>query len=147
MTDVYLYFQSLIVYNIVSLKDITMHDYCTYCGDWFGEDKDHVILIAFKYSGKRGTKSYRQDKNVPACRECNVLLGSKAFFTVQDRASFLAKKLANRYKALLYSQDWEDKDLQDLGHNLRGFIEQSRKMRQNVANRIAHCQLVATDKG
>ena len=67
---------------------------CTYCGELGETEEDHVIPSSWLREKRR---RYARDWTVPACRECNCLLGSKLYFSVPQRAGYLASVYRERY--------------------------------------------------
>lgn len=114
---------------------------CTYCGDPYGDTLDHVV--PHSYSGITTKKNYSRDHVVPACRECNTLLGAKMFTTVGTRAAYLAGALGLRYAKALRMPYWSDDEIASLGPGVRGGIETMVSVARETRDRIEHCEQVA----
>jgi hypothetical protein len=96
-----------------------MSTYCTYCGST-ATDRDHVIPVSLTtcYTKRYGDVAV----TVPACRECNAILGNRLFKTFEARAAYVASRLKARYKKLLAAPSWTDEELAELGPSLRSSI-------------------------
>ena len=64
-------------------------DTCEYCGEQ-ATCRDHVIPRS--YLRATGKPNWRRDWTVPACHECNVLLGSQLLVTIETRAEYLLER-------------------------------------------------------
>jgi hypothetical protein len=73
---------------------------------------------------------------VPACRECNCLLGSQYFSTLAARKAWLKERLRRRYRRVLQMPDWAEEELEELRYNLRVAIEASLARRDTVRQRL-----------
>jgi 5-methylcytosine-specific restriction endonuclease McrA len=64
---------------------------CVYCGG-VATTRDHVVpyLYAGKFPGKRRGGS-DPGITVPACKTCNSALGSKLFYTMEDRVAWVRR--------------------------------------------------------
>lgn len=91
-----------------------------------------------------GRRRYAGCELVPACSECNTLLGSLLLTSVEARAAYLAGKLEMRYRKLLKSPKWTEEELEEVGPTLRSTLRKSRAESNNVRQRIAHCLTVAS---
>ena len=112
---------------------------CFYCGDNTQITRDHVIPISV--SSNKRTYNYRD--TVPCCLECNLLLGAKSIFTVEDRAAYLADKLARRYKKVLNAGEFTIEDMLEFGVNLRSMVSANLNLKEYVVQRIIHCHKIA----
>jgi hypothetical protein len=73
---------------------------------------------------------------VPACRECNTLLGPSWQGTLQGRKRALAAKLRKRYRKLLQAPDWTDAELDELGETLRSAVAQAQAEKRRIRERL-----------
>ncbi|MBW4469192.1 MAG: hypothetical protein KME45_02905 [Stenomitos rutilans HA7619-LM2] len=116
---------------------------CSYCGHT-ANCFDHVIPFAYASGQKRHAKAWRSEKTViPCCSECNSLLSSYSFYSIAERADFLATRLAVRYRRLLNSPHWSEEDYEDLRGRLKQAIKAKQAEKQVVLERIRHCLFVA----
>lgn len=88
------------IYNRLYTKCVS--DYCAYCGD--GQDVyDHVPALT--WVGSLGTEYFRQKGIplllIPACSECNLLLGAVGLFEIDERRAYVSGALKDRYRSLL----------------------------------------------
>lgn len=106
-------------------------DCCVYCGDWY-QCRDHVIPISYC----QVYRDYKPGATVRACRECNGLLGSKAYFTQEERAEYLLARYPIKYRKLLQMPHWTPEECADLGYNLRVTVEAKMVLREIYALKI-----------
>jgi len=97
---------------------------CYYCGD-LADTKDHVPPVSAAYSF--GADYFTEKKipllKVPACRSCNLLLGSLPYWTLGSRVKYLYERIQKKYHKILASEEWDDEELEELGYNLKNYIE------------------------
>lgn len=98
--------------------------YCSYCGD-HADVLDHVPPLT--WVGSMGTEYFRSKEIplllMPACAECNGLLGSIGIFDMEERRAFISAELKSRYRSLLTAV---------------GIVDRSTEIRRSiVASRIA----------
>ena len=118
------------------------NDICYYCGA-HADVIDHVIpkCILRSIGAVDDTEIYNRLLGkrmllVPACRECNNLLGATYQSTVKARKKFLKQKLKIRYKKLLKMPDWNIWELNHLNDNLRSYIISSLEQRTLIKERL-----------
>jgi hypothetical protein len=70
---------------------------CVYCGDP-AVAMDHLVPVAWQRNGRNGADRAGADL-VPACLQCNSLLGAAPAFTVRDRAAVLILAYTRRPRA------------------------------------------------
>lgn len=131
------------------MKDLPKWAECTYCG--IGANSlDHVVPISYtsaisrKFS-KRCTKgvSYSKSKVVPACSECNNLLGNYAFHTIAERADYISSRLARRYEKVLNGAYWTEEDLDTVENNVKDFVIAMSVKKGIVLNRIRWARAIS----
>lgn len=99
---------------------------CVYCG-LPADSVDHVIPRAY-VSQIRDTiapldKTLKAfGETVPACIQCNSILGASALFTMTERRSLVKERLRKKYKRLLAAPDWTHQELNDLDGTLRTHV-------------------------
>src|SRR3990167_6379354 len=91
---------------------------CTYCG-CPATDREHVTPLSW-------IKKYQELKDmgididvpkeviVPSCQECNKLAYDRLFENVRTKKHYINAKIADKYRKLLDSPDWEDEELVEL---------------------------------
>jgi hypothetical protein len=108
---------------------------CYYCG-LIATTTDHVRPRHLRdrmefVGGWRGTET------VPACRECNVLIGARWFGTITARKQFLKDKLRRRYAHELRIPAWSEAELAQLGPIMRGEVLAGLRRQHIVRQRLA----------
>ncbi len=99
---------------------------CTYCGEVANDVGP----------GEHGSM-------VPACQECNSLLGDQDVFPFNYRAGLLARMLGERYVKLIKSPVWLAVGGEELGTDIHAAVETFAHHKIVVNRRIAHCLLQA----
>lgn len=121
---------------------------CCYCGQP-ATCHDHITPISYtRKTGKRKTsrehnEEHRRKYTVGSCQECNSLLSNYHLLTISERASYLADRLAQRYKKTLEMPFWSEEELQELGKSLRTTVMRKQLERADVIDRIRHCTHVS----
>ena len=98
---------------------------CAYCGV-FADTVDHVIPVSFLYSTERKNNlphHKRIGNIVIACNECNILASNKVFPTFEAKKFYILGKVEERYKHLIKSPDWSDKEIEELTGELKKTIK------------------------
>jgi hypothetical protein len=97
---------------------VTAEIACVYCGVP-ADTIDHIppryvrlTLIELKLDTRYPFVEVR------ACRECNTLLGTRAFWTVTQRKAFIKRVLRSRYRKYLKIPAWTNEELNELGPSL-----------------------------
>lgn len=112
---------------------------CNYCGEP-ADTRDHIIPVSYQ-TNARPTKSARHNprygETVPCCRDCNVMLGTKLFPSMEDRCHYVAGALRRRYSKLINAPAWTADELAELGPGLRASILADASRRNVVRRRIA----------
>lgn len=107
---------------------------CGYCGmpadtlDHFTPVSVGAVLTALGIKFKRYL--------IPACRECNILAGSKLFKTIGQKRHYIKQRLRQRYKKQLNCPNWTQDELEDLGWNLRSMIEKTLTAKTTIKERL-----------
>ena len=87
---------------------------CIYCGEP-GRDRHHYKESVANSGHKR---RYKRGETLPACRECNMLIGSLTP-TYTETCYLLYDKVSDRHKNVLSIPNWEQEDLKELEGRLR----------------------------
>jgi len=101
--------------------------------------RDHVIPTSYLREKRR----FSGDWLVPACRDCNSLIGDELIFNVPDRAAWVAAILRRKFRRLLQSRQWSDDEIAELGTSLRSAVILDREKRKETARRLEHLDIVA----
>ena len=111
---------------------------CYYCGDLATCD-DHVYPVVALRSlyGLTDLPPARLMVIVPACQECNGVLGDEVFPSLISRKNYLKKRLRRRHKRLLALPTWHPQELNDLGPGLREYVELGFLQQEHLKKRLA----------
>lgn len=112
---------------------------CTYCGAMVEIQREHVIPAVYYV-----LRSYDRSRQwiVPSCRTCNSFASSKLFFSIPEKAAYIARRYRLKFKRLISTPMWHDEELKDMGYLLRKGIEQGMMTRLFILRRIAHLETV-----
>jgi hypothetical protein len=120
---------------------------CYYCG-LPATTVDHVIPVSMladlstlgdDEAFEALTSRFRKHL-VPACRECNSILGNKYVDSLAKRREYVKKRLRTRYDRFLETPDWNDSELSQVSDMLQGYIVHSIAKRDLIRQRIAWSQ-------
>lgn len=127
----------LVARNHDRIKGMENGDPCYYCG-LPASSVDHVVPRAFlsAISGVDLSVNRHRILTVPACRECNSLLGASYQGTLEERKAHLKSILKTRYRKLLSSPPWSEAELEEIGPHLREEIERNMRNRDLIEARI-----------
>lgn len=114
--------------------------HCAYCGSIYDLTRDH--LIPRSYSQNQSFRSTESNPIVIACRECNSTLGDQLFDTLPERAAHLYRVYKDKYKRLLTSNPWTEKELSEMGSAFRDGLSQRNIQRKEVSSRLQHLELI-----
>jgi hypothetical protein len=73
---------------------------------------------------------------VPACGECNSLLGDALCFDVKERREFVQDKLRRKHRQRLLVKDFAEADLGEMGPTLLSSYRQARVERDVLIRRL-----------
>ena len=111
---------------------------CVYCG-LGGDSVDHVPPSSVRPSLiALGIASRYPFVEVRCCRECNSLLGNRAYWTVPQRKHYIKAQLKRRYLKFLRIPDWTELELARLSLTLRDHTLHGLAVRDITRQRIAH---------
>ena len=109
---------------------------CHYCG-MVADTVDHVRPQSLGANAGFYEKSALPPNiTVPACRECNSILGPRIFRTVAQRKAAVKDTLRKKYHKYLDAPAWSDAELSRLGHALRMHVTNFQ-----AAKDLAHARL------
>jgi hypothetical protein len=74
---------------------------------------------------------------VPACRECNGLLGSSYQQDLSKRKKYLKTRLRGKYKAILQMKGWTELELDEMDSTLRSHILAAIQQRRVIEARLS----------
>ena len=109
---------------------------CIYCGQP-AMHVDHVpprywrhVLTAMGLSGKV------EFRTVPACANCNHILGKEPLFTVPERRTFIRNYLWRKHAKLISTPGWHQDELNELGYTLRSYVKGMQAKKMQILQRI-----------
>ena len=109
---------------------------CTYCGIP-ADTIDHVPPQSARPAIiEIGLRNRWPFEEVISCRECNLLLGARALWTVKSRKAFIKKALARRYKKYLRIPSWTDAEIARMGRGLQDHVLSGIVIRELVNKRL-----------
>ena len=74
---------------------------------------------------------------VPACLECNSLVGAKIFLTTGAKRRYIQAKLRHRYRRVLEMPAWSNKELGEITcPNLRSIIVSGVEQKERLLHRV-----------
>ena len=103
---------------------------CIYCG-CPGWQKDHLMPRPWTGDAER-----RHVLTVPACGECNGMIGDAPIFTITERRARAHTSIRRKYRRILEMPEWPVQERARLGHTLRQSIEKGVKQRAMVHARL-----------
>lgn len=111
--------------------------YCVYCGGP-NQCRDHVVPAT-----QDNTRMYGEDKCVACCNECNSLLGSRALYSVKERAGYLAETYSRRYAKVLAMPEWTKEELSEVSPKIQKLVLHNKVLKQIIEDRIKTASRVA----
>lgn len=118
---------------------------CYYCGEPAGS-VDHVVpqsmLEMLRIMGDDAVSAilarHGRRMTVPCCMECNSVLGNKYFDTLEKRKNYLKRRMRQRYKKILRTPDWSDRELSQLGDRLQEYVITAIVRRDIILRRLRY---------
>lgn len=108
---------------------------CYYCGSP-ADTIDHIPPKSVRQFLIDHQVSKWEFKEVSACHECNTSLGTRLPWTPSGRKEAIKEILRKKYKHELAMPAWGQKEIDDLGHGLKEFVNQSRLFGEWIRKRI-----------
>jgi hypothetical protein len=103
---------------------------CTYCG-FVADTIDHLLPRAFTGDALR-----LLIPTVPACNECNTLIGDTFCVEIQERRSIVHDKIQRRYRTVLKTASFTSGELEGMGYALRSSIEMAMDCKKLIDMRL-----------
>ena len=131
---------------LVNPEELVEFTYCIYCGSSENIQNDHVVPYSYNHLNTKHRLNKSKKGTVPACRECNQLLGNKFYITVPERAAYLLTVYTEKYNKLSASLEkagWTEEELSELGRNLQTTIRSSIFEKNNLLLRFEHVELIS----
>lgn len=100
---------------------------CIYCGEP-ATTKDHVFPLSLA-AGLDLTRPNVRDQLLPhglclvkACNACNSLASNHPFTSIREKRRWIQERLRRKYHRKLHRPEWEEHELNELGHGLRAYV-------------------------
>ena len=112
-------------------------DPCTYCGQ-ISDTMDHVPPISMvEQASLAGADQDGPFIKVPACLECNSIIGSKRLLTIKARRKHVKDRLRVKYQHFLRIPNWDEDELVEVSPEFAKEIRASVKFGNHVRARLA----------
>lgn len=103
---------------------LTASGKCVYCG----QPKQHIdhcppLTWVNAYGSDYFINNQIPFFKVPACRDCNLMLSDKPYFTIRQRKGYVAACLRDRFSKDLANPMWEADEIYELGEGLRNYVD------------------------
>lgn len=99
-------------------------DACVYCGvessSW-----DHVPPLSVVEKLIDVDIDRSDLRKVPACHECNSILGARHINTIAERRKYILQKLSRKYAKHLRMPQWDDEELSEVSERLAEDIQRN----------------------
>jgi len=116
----------------ISARQINYPKYvCIYCG-LPGYTKDHLLPVTVTGGAARDWVAV-----VPACGQCNSIIGERIGHRVGERRDFVHECLRRKNKKMLDKGKLTEADLAEFGPNLRSLIQAMEDKRDVLLQRLA----------
>jgi hypothetical protein len=112
-------------------------DPCVYCGV-ASSGYDHVPPLHFVSRLDDRDRWAFDLRKLPACPECNSLLGGCLKTTIRERRAIIKAKLRSRYRCVLGMPAWDEDELDELGPSLRGNVRNHAKFSTYIKKRLGY---------
>ena len=83
-------------------------------------------------------KKHNNKPNVPTCTECNMAANGQEFDTPADKAKYIRASLVRKYAKVINQPDWTEKELDELGEGLRGYVIAMIELKKLILERVTH---------
>lgn len=103
---------------------------CTYCGTRSGT-RDHLVTRVWT-----GDADRKWVLTVPACAECNSIIGSNACKSIDGRRRVAQNRLRKKYRKHLLFQDLSEEELAEYGPGLQPIMREAAELRRLAEYRL-----------
>ncbi len=104
---------------------------CVYCG-LSGYTRDHLLPMTVT-----GRAARRHVLTVPACRECNSVIGDRRVANITVRRSYAQQGIRRKYRRALRTLDWTNEQLNEFGPTLRSCAIKALEVKRITLGRLA----------
>ncbi len=73
---------------------------------------------------------------LPACGECNSTASNRMFRTVAAKRRYISDRYREKYRRVLAAPVWEQREIDEIGYELRSVIEKNERLRAYISARI-----------
>ena len=113
---------------------------CLYCGD-VASTLDHCPPLASAHLWEKSTRSRPKFLLVPACCECNSLLGDRHLVSLDERVNFVFKRLSTKYERNFVL--WPEPDIEEMSPMFQKTIRAKKRSLGLLLTRVRHAELCA----
>ena len=111
-------------------------DPCTYCGQ-VSDTLDHIPpLVMVGAMASTGANLDAPFIKVPACHECNSILGAVNRMRIRDRRAHVKDALRKKYKKFLRIPNWDEDELEEVDPAFAREIRASVNFAKHVRARL-----------
>ena len=111
-------------------------DPCTYCGQ-VSDTMDHVPPLNQVAALSSADADYDgRFLKVPACHECNSILGTYPKLTIRERRDHVRKHLRKKYRRFLAIPNWDEDELAELSPSFAQEVRASVSFANHVRTRL-----------
>lgn len=103
---------------------------CIYCGTP-GWTKDHLLPV-----GLTGRAVRKHVLTVPACGECNSLIGASYAPSITERREIAKAGIRRKYGRKLSAHEYSNEEMEEFGPGLRPTILRARSDKQAIVERL-----------
>lgn len=114
---------------------------CIYCND-VAQEWDHIPPKALRrqLTWEQWHEMGVKFRRVPACRDCNQIIGARPLFTVADRRARVREKLWRRHRKLILTPGWQAEELDQLEGRLKDYVKGMQKRKRHILQRVGMCR-------
>lgn len=103
---------------------------CIYCGEP-SDTRDHLLPITVTGKAQR-----KHVLTVPACRQCNSLIGDAFAWSITERRAIAQNSLRRKNAVLLQSVDYSQEELEEFGSGLRPYLRRRQDEKRRLLRRL-----------
>lgn len=118
---------------------------CIYCGEP-SDTWDHIPPLVTIEGATPEALDGMELVKLPACAECNGVLGDRLFLSIPDRKAHIAEFIKRRYVKYLNMPGWDDDELAELSRELARYVRASHKTAQMAKRRLSFARGLIADE-
>lgn len=114
---------------------------CYYCGDP-ASTIDHcpALSVAYAYGADYFTGRNIKFWKVPACRQCNAILGNKPLNHLHQRVRHIYDRLQSKYEKYMKMTEWHPEEIAELNGWLREYVQTQSDFQQYMERRFQYME-------